>query len=128
MDATEMKGWEALCDNTEATETTAFDAVAIVAGNGIPRDVTIAMVERWSTHAGHRIRATAGGLWTWDFGPDGEGYDPGTVDTASGHTPPATRRGRLEVTARAGASVMTLEFRPHAPVRTFDSEAGNVRD
>ncbi|MBU9597644.1 hypothetical protein [Burkholderia multivorans] len=81
MDAPEMKGWEALCDNTQANETTAFDAVAIVAGTGVPQDVAAAMAERWSTQAGHRIRVVAGELWTWDFGPDGEGYGLGCIDT-----------------------------------------------
>jgi len=36
MDTTEMKAWSALCDSTEANETTPFDAVAIIVESGVP--------------------------------------------------------------------------------------------
>ena len=74
MDTTEMKAWSALCDSNEANETTPFDAVAIIVESGVPGDDAAGMTERWSTQGGHRIRVTTGGLWTWDFGPDGQGY------------------------------------------------------
>ncbi|PRE52160.1 hypothetical protein [Burkholderia multivorans] len=72
----EMEAWVALCDTTEANETTAFDAVAIIVETGMPRDAAMKLAERWSTVGDHRIRPAADGLWTWDFGLDGKGPRP----------------------------------------------------
>jgi hypothetical protein len=69
MDAPEMKGWEALCDNTQANETTAFDAVAIVAGTGVPRDESVTAPPRW-LNAGRRRPATVS---AWLPGDSGRG-------------------------------------------------------
>jgi hypothetical protein len=72
----EMEAWIALCDSTEADETTEFDALAIIVETGMSRDAAVKLAECWSTEGDHRIRPTADGLWTWDFGHSGKDHDP----------------------------------------------------
>ena len=75
MNAVEMNAWINVCDSTPAAEGALFDAVALVVATDVLPDAAVSMVQRWSRHDGHRIVAVREGLWTWDFGPDGQGYD-----------------------------------------------------
>lgn len=80
MNDVEMKAWSAVADGTPADENARFNALDLMVAAGVSFDSAVAMLRRWATQGGHRIVAVSDGLWRWDFGPNGDGYDnPATL-------------------------------------------------